>query len=294
VGKNLKVISVVGLVAAALAVYFVFFRSSAPASVDSVAAAEARQEAIAAAAADSETADAATVDAGSTQQPDESGDNGVDDTATDDSAAALDSAQPDSAASIGAPTDGVWSVDSSIGTFDQACLTDVCGSNFAGFRIDEELANFGAKTVVGRTPNVTGSMELSGTQVIGAEFTVDMTTLITDNDSRTSALSGPNGGLETATFPLAQFELTTPIELGEVPAEGVAIQVNATGNLTVHGVTNEVTIPLTAELQAGVIAVFGNLEGILLSDYDIPKPTAIVVVSVEDNATLELQLFFGQ
>ena len=66
------------------------------------------------------------------------------------------------------------------------------------------------------------------------------------------------------------------------------------GNLSLHGVTNEVVIPLTAEVQAGVIIVFGNLEGILLADYGIPKPTAVVVVSVEDNATLELQLFFSR
>ena len=135
-------------------------------------------------------------------------------------------------------------------------------------------------------------MELVGTQVIGAEFVVNMTTLITDNDSRTGALRGPNGGLETQTFPEARFELTQPIELGSVPAEGASVQVQAVGNLTVHGVTNEVTIPLTAEVQAGVISVFGNLEGMLLADYDIPKPRAAVVVSVEDNATMELQLFF--
>jgi polyisoprenoid-binding protein YceI len=276
VGKKLLSISLVGALVAAIAIYFLFFRSSAPASVDSVAAAEARQEAIAqadAADAPDEPAPAPTVDDGETE---------------------LDSGQPDSAASIGAATDGVWMVDTSIGSFDQACLTEVCGSSFAGFRIDEELANFGAKTVVGRTPDVSGAMELAGTQVIGAEFVVDMTTLITDNESRTSALRGPAGGLETGTFPEARFELTQPIELGELPAEGASIQASATGNLTVHGVTREVTIPLTAELQAGVIIVFGNLENIALADYEIPKPTAIVVVSVEDVATLELQLFLSR
>ena len=124
---------------------------------------------------------------------------------------------------MGAATDGVWSIDTSIGTFDATCLTDVCGSSFAGFRINEELANFGAKTVVGRTPGVSGSLELVDTQVIGAEFVVDMTGLITDNNSRTGALRGPNGGIETAVFPEARFELTQPIELGSVPAEGASM-----------------------------------------------------------------------
>ena len=285
VGQRTKLIGgsgAVGLVVVALAIFFLFFRDSAPVSVDSVEAAEARQEAIAAAVAGSGDA---TADAAQPTAAVESADDAYAETE-------LDSGQPDSNASVGAATDGVWSIDTAIGTFDATCLTDVCGSSFAGFRINEELANFGAKTVVGRTPGVSGSLELVDTQVIGAEFVVDMTGLITDNNSRTGALRGPNGGIETAVFPEARFELTQPIELGSVPAEGASIQVQAVGNLTVHGVTNAVTIPLTAELQAGVIIVFGNLEGMLLSDYDIAKPTAAVVVSVEDNATLELQLFF--
>lgn len=260
-----------GLIVAIAAVWFLFIRDTAPASVDSVAAAEARDAAIAESAA--QEVETEPVDEGETE---------------------LDSGQPDSAASVGAATDGVWTVDTTIGTFDDSCLTEVCASSFVGFRINEELAGFGAKTVVGRTPDVSGSMELSGTQVIGAEFLVDMTTLITDDPGRNAAIKGATGGLETVAFPEARFELTQPIELGEVPAEGASISVQAVGNLTVHGVTNEVTIPLTAELSAGVIIVFGELQGLLLSDYDIPTPSAIVVLSVEDNAAMELQLFLSR
>ena len=46
--------------------------------------------------------------------------------------------------------DGTWTVDDSIGSF-----TDFSGS-FAGFRVQEQLAGVGAKTAVGRTPDVTG------------------------------------------------------------------------------------------------------------------------------------------
>ena len=265
--------------------YSLFFRDSAPVAVDSVEAAEARQEAITTAAAGRDD---------DVQADDADDDGDAEYTDEDESSTALDTGQPDSNASVGSETDGLWTVDTSIGTFDATCLTDVCGSSFAGFRINEELANFGAKTVVGRTPGVSGSMELVESQVIGAEFIVDMSGLITDNNSRTGALRGENGGINTDAFPEARFELTQPIDLGSVPAEGASIEVQAVGNLTLHGVTNEVTIPLTAEVQAGVIIVFGNLEGILLADYDIPKPTAAVVVSVEDNAILELQLFFSR
>lgn len=292
--RNKKLIgagAVAAIIIAVVAVYFVFFRDNAPADVNSVEAGEARQAAIDAAAGANDDADPDTGDADDAASDADPADDAAAPAADEPSETELDSGQPDAAASVGSGTDGVWTVDTTIGTFDESCLTEVCGSTFAGFRIDEELASVGAKTVVGRTPDVAGQMEISGTQVIGANFVVDMTTLITDNGSRTNAIRGTNGGLETNEFPEARFELTQPIELGELPAEGASVQVEATGNLTVHGVTNEVTIPLTAELQAGVIIVFGNLEGMLLADYDIPKPSAAVVVSVEDNATMELQLF---
>lgn len=276
-------IGLIGLLVAALLIYLLFFRDNAAETVNSVEADAARQEALAEAAADN---------AGS--EPTSGEPSSPDDDEYDDGEDELDTGQPDSPASVGAATDGVWSIDGSIGTFDDSCLTDVCGSNFVGFRINEELANFGAKTVVGRTDQVTGSMELSGTQLIGAKFVVDMTSLVTDNDGRTSALRGPNGGLETGLFPEAVFELTEVVDLGQLPAEGASITFVANGNLTVHGVTNPVSVSLTAESQAGVIIVFGSLADMALADYDIPKPTAVVVVSVEEIATMELQLFLSR
>ena len=75
-------------------------------------------------------------------------------------------------------------------------------------------------------------------------------------------------------------------------ADGEEIDVGAIGELTIRGVTRTETIPLTAERVGDVIVVFGQLGPILLADYDIEEPTAAVVLSVEDNAIMELQVFF--
>lgn len=232
-------------------VWYFIFRDDSPASVDTEEAAEARQEAL----------DEAT-----------GGDGDGD-------------AEP------AAVTDltGTWNVDTSIGTFDELCLTEVCSATFVGFRIDEELASIGAKTVVGRTPGVTGTMVIDGTTITGTDIVADMTGLITDDGNRNSAIR--NQAIETASFPEATFSLTQPIELGAIPAAGEQVAVEATGDLTIHGVTRTETIPLTAELQGDIIVVFGNLGPILLADYDIDQPRAAVVLSVEDNAIMELQLF---
>ena len=188
----------------------------------------------------------------------------------------------------GGDIDGAWTIDTSIGQFNEACLTDVCSSSFAGFRIDEVLSGIGDKTVVGRTPGVEGQIVIDGTTVTGGEFTVDMTGLITDSAARTSAIRGQS--IETGTFPTATFELTSSLDFGQIPSGTEQVTVTAAGNLTVHGVTQAVEMPLTAELQNGVIVVFGQLE-LALADYGIDTPSAPIVVSVDDTAVLELQLF---
>ena len=216
-----------------------------------------------------------------------SGDSGADDADDDGSASDGDSAEPEPAG-----VDGTWVVDTSIGEFGSACLTDVCNATFVGFRIDEELARIGAKTVVGRTPGVSGTMTVEGSTVSSVEVVADMTGLTTDSGSRDSAIR--NQAIETARFPEARFVLTEAIQLGSVPEVGSEITVEAVGELTIHGVTRVETIPLTASFDGDFVVVFGQLGPIALSDYDIDKPSAAVVLSVEDEATMELQLFFSR
>ena len=55
--------------------------------------------------------------------------------------------------------------------------------------------------------------------------------------------------------------------------------------------TREVTIPLQAVLQGGIIAVTGSLD-IDFADYDIDQPRSLAVLSIDDHGVLELQLFF--
>jgi polyisoprenoid-binding protein YceI len=179
--------------------------------------------------------------------------------------------------------DGRWTVDTSIGSFSDF------SSSFAGFRVQEELVGVGAKTAVGRTPNVSGSMEIDGATIPEASFEVDMTTLTTDDARRDNAIRMQ--AIETSRFPKATFTLTTPIALGSVPAEGQTIRVDATCDLTLHGVTKRVTIPLEAKRTGDVITVVGSLE-IPFADYSINKPSAAAVLSVEDKGVMEVQLFF--
>jgi polyisoprenoid-binding protein YceI len=181
--------------------------------------------------------------------------------------------------------DGVWDVDSSVGVaeypFDDR--------SYVGYRVDEELAGIGGNTVVGRTPVVDGSLTITGTQIADVSVVADVRQLESDSSGRDSSLQ--DQALETNTFPEASFRLTTSIELGSIPADGVTIAVDATGELSLHGVTRPVTVPLEATMVGDTIAVVGRAS-IAFADYDIEAPTAALVVSVEEIGELELQLFF--
>jgi polyisoprenoid-binding protein YceI len=182
--------------------------------------------------------------------------------------------------------DGTWNVDPSIGSFD-----DFSGT-YAGYRMDEQLAGVGAATAVGRTPDVTGGITIAGNQVTAGSFDVDMTTLKSDKDLRDNVIK--SRGLETDAFPKATFELTQPVELpGDIASAGASVPFSATGNLTIHGVTKEVTLDFDAQTSNGDIAIVGQTP-IKLADYQIEAPTSAIALSVSDSGTLEFQLFLSR
>ena len=175
---------------------------------------------------------------------------------------------------------GTWSVDTTIGEFG----IDEASGTFVGFRVKEVLGQgIGSATAVGRTPLVSGSAEIDGTTLVGAEIVADLTGLRTDRPMRDSRVQD---ALNTGVHPEAIFVLSGPVDLGE----GRQVQVPAPGSLTINGVTNTVTVDLAAELVGRILAVVGTID-VVFADYDVEAPTAPVVVSVEDHGIVEVQLF---
>lgn len=192
-------------------------------------------------------------------------------------------ADPDAS---GAPAadgiEGTWAVegDGEVGFED-----DESGS-FAGVRIEEELSTIGSTTAVARTPDVTGSITIEGTTLTEASFEVDLTTITTNDRRRDDKVQS---ALETGEFPTATFTLTEPVELGDGAVDGGPITVEAPGELTVHGVTHPVTVPLEAQVVEGTVVVVGSVE-IAFSEWDVEVPSSPIVLSVADVGTLEVQL----
>ena len=73
---------------------------------------------------------------------------------------------------------------------------------FAGYRIKEQFAGDTIeKTAVGRSPAVTGTVTVQGTQIPVATFEVDLTKLTSDSGRRDASQQG--GGLQIGQFPTA-------------------------------------------------------------------------------------------
>ncbi len=164
-------------------------------------------------------------------------------------------------------------------------------ATFVGYRINEVLNTIGDFEVVGRTSDVSGTIAIDGTTITDVSVVANMSSLTTDNSGRDRSMR--NQALETDQFPEATFTLTTPIELDEIPAEAQTIQVTATGELTIHGVTQTVDFPLEAQVVGNSIVVVGQLP-MFLADYAIAAPSASIVASVEDNALLELSIVLAK
>jgi polyisoprenoid-binding protein YceI len=146
---------------------------------------------------------------------------------------------------------------------------DVTTGSQAGYRVQEIL--FGqSHTAVGRTSAVTGNMTISTTTVTAGRFSVDLTKVSSDESLRDEQFQGRI--MDTATYPTATFVLTRPISLGTVPAQGVEITQQATGTLTMHGVTRTVTFRLTARRSGDLIEVSGSIP-ITFADWNIANPS---------------------
>ena len=142
---------------------------------------------------------------------------------------------------------------------------------------------------MGRTSDVTGTLEFDGSTITSVDVTADLSTLQSDDDRRDGQLK--RQALETNEFPEASFVLTDPIAIEGDPASGEPISATAVGDLTIHGVTNRVELALQGQLVDGRVVVVGSTV-IVLADYDIEQPSSMAVLSVSEEGTMEMQLVF--
>ncbi len=200
-----------------------------------------------------------------------------------DAPATLVTTQPSQAQSSLTPTTvaGRWSIGS---------------GSVAGYRVREQLARLSAQSdAVGRTSAITGSMTMTtsggAVSVTAASFNADLTQLTSDSGMRDRRIR--TIGLESDSFPTASFVLKAPITVPAAAVTGTLSEVSATGDMTLHGVTKSVTIPLHIQGNGNTVTVTGSLT-FPFTDFGMTPPSVGGFVSVEDNATLEISLVLSK
>jgi polyisoprenoid-binding protein YceI len=143
---------------------------------------------------------------------------------------------------------------------------------------------------VGTTETIAGSIVVNpdGTIAAGSKLTVDLRTLASDQSMRDGYIQGRV--LETERFPMLEFVpkratgLPSPLPAGMGAQAGFQL----IGDMTIHGVTKEVTW--------NVVATFANdaVNGRATTTFDfatfnMTKPSLARLLSVDDKIALEIE-----
>jgi polyisoprenoid-binding protein YceI len=157
----------------------------------------------------------------------------------------------------------------------------VQGESFVGYRVREEFATIGVVDAVGRTNEVSGTVDVQDERIERAELEASLAALRSDESRRDNALR--TRGIETDRFPAATFRLSGPVALTSRPAE-------AGGTLTLHGETQPIRVSVRGQrLGAGAIELVGSAP-IAFERFGIEPPSIAGFVTVRDEGTLEFRL----
>ena len=155
------------------------------------------------------------------------------------------------AAAPAGPVDGTWRAGA---------------GSAAGFRVRESFLGFG-NDVVGRTSAVTGTVVISGQQVTAASFRVDLTAITVNGKTQPQVARS----LGTPVDPDATITLIRPVTLDPAFASGATVSVAVEARLTLHGVTRQVTFPVSARRDGPALQLAGAVP-VTFAAWDIAGP----------------------
>ena len=164
-------------------------------------------------------------------------------------------------------------------------------SSEARYRVREQLTQRDLPNdAVGTTNNVAGSIVVDQNGAIVPEqsrIAVDTASLESDSARRDNYVR--QNTLETQEYPTAEFVVREAPGLpNPLPTSGEA-QFQVVGDLTIHGVTRQATWEATARFdEQGAMA--NATTRVALTDFGMTPPRVGPVLSIEDEAQLELDL----
>jgi polyisoprenoid-binding protein YceI len=169
---------------------------------------------------------------------------------------------------------------------------EIAEGTTARYKVREQLAGISFPSdAVGTTNAVTGMVVINPDGSIDAtrsKLTVDLRTLKSDQQMRDGYIQGRT--LETEKFPMLEFVPRRAVGLPVPFPSGMGAQAGfqLIGDMTLHGVTNEVSW--------NVVSTFGNDQvagrattTLLFSTFNLTKPSLARLLSVDDKIELEIE-----
>jgi polyisoprenoid-binding protein YceI len=161
----------------------------------------------------------------------------------------------------------------------------------AAYFVNEELASLGVpSTAKGTTKQVNGTLYVTSDGSLAADapsqFVVDLSGLRSDESKRDERVQDT---LETAQYPTATFTAMAVTGYDPTLPEGEEQVLQLTGTLDLHGVQKEVTWEVKAYRQGELISALATIT-VAFADFNMTAPTFAQIVSIDDKATLQVQL----
>jgi polyisoprenoid-binding protein YceI len=160
----------------------------------------------------------------------------------------------------------------------------------ASYSVHEDLilGGVGNKTTVGKTQSVQGSLLLRtapAPEVTQVHIVVDLSTLQTDSAQRDNFVRG--NYLNTDQFPTATFDSTCVQGLPATYSDGQTVSFQMTGNLQLHGKTNQETFTMQGKVVGNTITGTGTTT-LFMTDFGISPPDIGNIAIVDNKVVLTL------
>jgi polyisoprenoid-binding protein YceI len=170
---------------------------------------------------------------------------------------------------------------------------EVAGGTTATYRVREQLAGISfPDDAVGSTDSITGTLVIlpdGSVDAAHSKVTIDLRNLKSDQDMRDGYVK--NRTLETDKFPTAEFVAKrlqgapNPLPAPDRATGQSGFQL--TGDLTVHGVTKEVTLSGYATYSKDLVAGRAMTD-FTFATFGLTKPSLARLLSVDDKINLEI------
>ncbi len=167
----------------------------------------------------------------------------------------------------------------------------------ASYTVEEEFLSgavdnlgkiLGDFTAIGTTTEVAGQLTLSvegAPAVAGGDFTVNIQSLSSDDDRRDKRIR--ERYLESDTYPVAAFTITSVDGMPGTYEEGAEITFTMTGDLTIREETKSVTFDVTATLNGDTLTGVATAQ-ILMTDYGFDPPSIAGFLEASDEVLITI------